>query len=220
MPIGVVIGSVVGGIAQASAARKAASAQSKAAKNDIAFQKETRDIIRGDLAPYRETGKNALAAYAYELGLGPNPSTPENPYGGFTATPGYQFRFNQGTEAVNALAGAGGGLDSGATREALTRFGQGIASDEYGQYLARLGGFADAGLSAANMSGQASQFAAAGTSAALAARGNAQSAGAIGVGNALNQGIGNVLGAWQYQQGLQQPYNQATGTGSWWLGTR
>jgi hypothetical protein len=290
------IGAIVGGLATASAARKSANAQRAAAAEDIAFQRETRDIIRSDLEPYRSQGTNALAAYLYNMGLGPRPtfggtaptiteipgatvqggrpdpnswrSLHPNPeiarrlagrmtarttttsptrysvngqvfdtleqaqayananrtggqeYQGFEASPGYQFRFDQGTQAVNALASARGGLHSGRTLQDLTRFGQGIASEEFGNYMSRLGGLVDTGMSAAQVSGQASQNAAAGVSNALAARGNAQAAGAIGVGNAVSGTINNLIGINQYQRNLAQPYNPQTGTGNWWLGLR
>ncbi len=198
MGIGAAIGGIVGGISQASAAKKAAKAQTKAAEQDMAFQRETRDIVRGDFSPYRAAGTNALAGYEYEMGLG---ARPEN-YGGFQASPGYQFQLDQGNESINALAGARGGMNSGRTMQDLAKFNQGIANQEYGTYMSRLGGLVDTGASAAAMSGQASQNAAAGVSNALAAKGNAQAAGAIGVGNAISGGINNVIGAWQYQKGL------------------
>lgn len=47
------------------------------------------------------------------------------------ATPGYQFRLQQGEQGVNRGAAARGGLLSGATQKALTEFGQGLASTEY-----------------------------------------------------------------------------------------
>ncbi len=198
MGIGAAIGGIVGGISQASAAKKAAKAQERSAAADIAFQKETRDIVRGDFSPYRAAGTNALAGYEYEMGLGARPEG----YGGFQASPGYQFQLDQGNESINALAGARGGMNSGRTMQDLAKFNQGIANQEYGTYMSRLGGLVDTGASAAAMSGQASQNAAAGVSNALAAKGNAQAAGAIGVGNAISGGINNVIGAWQYQKGL------------------
>ena len=201
MGIGAAIGGIVGGLSQASAAKKAAKAQKQAADADIAFQRETRDIVRGDFQPYREMGTNALAGYSYEMGLG---DRPEN-YRGFQATPGYQFQLDQGNESINALAGTRGGLMSGRTLQDLSTFNQGVANQEYGTFMSRLGGMIDTGAGAAGMSGQASQNAAAGVSNALAAKGNAGAAGAIGVGNAISGGINNVIGAWQYQKGLQQP---------------
>ena len=267
MPVAAAIGSaVIGGIS----ANKAAKAQSAAASEDRQYQEETRDIIRGDLSPYRETGTNALAALNYMNGLGDAPmvgGTPldietvegqsnapsfglpgQHPQGGafdvagalarkqrspttykvggqtfatmgeaqayaqknatggrkyeWTADPGYQFRLKAGNDSVNALAGARGGLMSGRTLQALSDYNQGMASDEYGKVYSRLGGMTDMGLAAAQMSGQASTNAAAGVSNALSAKGNAQSAGYMGVGNALQGGINNGLSIWQYQKGL------------------
>lgn len=263
------IGAIGGALIGASSAKKAAASQERAANNDIAFQKETRDIIRNDLSTYREGGDLAQRALDFELGLGARPTfggtapqieevfgpsrresytsgfgsanegdkqtqmrttrgapqfrvgdktfatrqeaetyananmTGGTEYGGFTKTPGYDFRLNQGTAALEAGAAARGGLYSGAAMRDLLKYGQDYGSNEYGNYLSRLGGRADTGLSAAGMSGQASQQAAAGVSNAYGNIGNAQAAGAIGVGNALNSGIQNLSGIWNYQKNLK-----------------
>jgi hypothetical protein len=123
-------------------------------------------------------------------------------YRGFTATPGYQFRVSEGTRAVNAMAGARGGVQSGRTMQDLTRFGQGIAAEEYGNFMNRLAGLSDQGMGAATLQANAGQNAAAGVSNALAARGNAQAAGAVGMGNAISGGINNALGSWAYMRNL------------------
>jgi len=54
------------------------------------------------------------------------------------ATPGYQFRFNEGQNAVQTSAAARGGLNSGATLRALTRYGQDYGTGEFDNYLNRL----------------------------------------------------------------------------------
>lgn len=142
-------------------------------------------------------------------------------YGGFEASPGYQFRLDSGNDSINALAGARGGLMSGRTLQDLATFNQGMASDEYGNYFARLSGLAGQGLSAASGQATAAGNAAQGVSNALAGMGNAQAAGAVGVGNAINSGIQNGLGMWQYQRALAQQ-NQGgwlttpTTPNSWW----
>ena len=270
------IAAIGGALVQGAAAKKAAKAQEAAANRDIAFQIETRDIVRGDLAPYRTGGVTAQQALDYELGLGSKPmiggqaaqietiaGTPAamgrpgmqygggdqgwnrntlgglagpnhsgaggsptmyrvngqmfrtleeaqayananrtggTEYGGYTKTPGYDFRLQQGQDSLQAGAAARGGLYSGAAMRDLLKYGQDYGSNEYGNYLARLGARADTGMSAAQMSGSASQQAAAGVSNALGNIGNAQAAGAIGVGNAIAGGIQNGLGAWNYQQ--------------------
>ena len=275
---------LLGGVMQMGAANKASKAQAKAANQDLAFQKETRDLTRADLAPFKNAGSNALAAYNYLLGLGsaptiggtaasietingvqpgvqPGPSVgrvnalggnmsgrgrdsanPYQPtaapqtaptqyrvngqmfstladaqayanahktggttYAGLETTPGYQFQFDQGMAGVNALAGARGGLDSGATRQALMETGQGMAQQYRDSYLNRLAGLSDMGVSAASMQGNANSNAAAGVSNALSGIGNAKSAGAIGVGNAFSGMTNNLLGTFQYQKGMSTP---------------
>jgi hypothetical protein len=67
----------------------------------------------------------------------------------FTASPGYQFRQQQGQQAVERSAAAKGGLFSGAAGKALTNYGQNTASQEFDNYLARLFGVAGSGQNAA-----------------------------------------------------------------------
>ena len=123
-------------------------------------------------------------------------------YGGFQATPGYQFQLDQGLGAIDRSAASRGGLFSGATLKAAQGYGQGLANQEYGTYLNRLSGLAGSGQAAAGQQGAAAQNYGAGASNALANYGNASAAGAIGFGNAINSGIGNALGVWQYMKGL------------------
>lgn len=238
---------LVGGLAQASAANKAAKAQEKAANADIALQKETRDMIMGRVDPFYQSGLTGQNALLFNLGLGERPMiggtaanvetiagvggapatyrvngqtfnniteaqgyantnrTGGTAYGGFQATPGYQFAFDQGAQAVNALAGARGGLNSGRTMQDLNTFGQGVANQEFNNYLNRLGGLSDQGLSAATLQGQVASNAASNIGNAYSNIGNAQAAGAVGVGNAISGGINNMLGVWQYQNSLKQP---------------
>lgn len=123
-------------------------------------------------------------------------------YGGFTATPGYEFRLQSGNDSINALAGARGGLHSGATLKALADYNQGMASEEYGNYLGRLAGLTDMGQASAANTAQASNAFAQMGSNALANKGNAAAAGAAGFNNALQGGLNTGLNIWAYQQGL------------------
>lgn len=269
-------GSVLSAGVGASSARSAARSQENAANRDLEFQRETRDLIFDRYEPFYEGGQNALAAYNYELGLGPRPtfggttlnveeiagtpgrtiigqgrpgdredtfqpgtagsfrvgdrtfgtraeadayaqagSTPGQAYQGFTASPGYQFRIDEGQRAIEASAAARGGLLSGRTLQDLDTRRTGQASEEYGNYMNRLAGLADGGMTAAGGQAGAATNAAAGASNALAGIGNAQSAGAIGVGNALQGGIQNGLGAFLYQRNLNGTSGpQAGGLGS------
>lgn len=206
------VAAIGGALIQRNAAKSAARAQEAAANRDIAFQTETRDLIRGDLGVYRDGGAAAQRAIDFELGLGARPEG----YQGFTATPGYDFRLREGQRALEASAAARGGLNSGAAMRDLMRFGQDYGSNEYGNYFARLGARADTGMGAAQMSGAASQQAAAGVSNALGNIGNARAAGAIGGANALTGGIQNMLGVWNYQRNMNQANPQAANSN--WTG--
>jgi hypothetical protein len=67
---------------------------------------------------------------------------------------GYQFRVNEGENALNQGYAAQGALRSGKAQKDFMRFGQGIASDEFGRYIGYLGGQQATGLSGAgNISG-------------------------------------------------------------------
>ena len=119
-------------------------------------------------------------------------------YGGFQASPGYQYRLNQGLDAVQSSAAARGMLNSGATMNAVNAEAQGQASNEWNSYLDRLMGQSSNGQNAA-----LGQTAAAGnmgnvTYNALGSIGDAKSAGSVASGNAWNSAIENALGAWKY----------------------
>jgi hypothetical protein len=61
---------------------------------------------------------------------------------GFQTDPGYQFRLQQGLDAINAKASAMGGRHGGATLKALMEHGQNFASNEFQNYANRTMGLA------------------------------------------------------------------------------
>lgn len=109
--------------------------------------------------PYAQAGAPAAQQYANlaEKGFSFNP-------GDLTNDPGYQFREEQGAAPLTTGASASGNMLSGATQQALARYNQNFASNEYnnayqraqGAYttnLAALGGAAGMGQQAANQLG-------------------------------------------------------------------
>lgn len=120
-------------------------------------------------------------------------------YGGFTESPGYQYRLNQGLDAVEASAASRGMLRSGSTLNALNQTAQDYATNEYGAHINRLMGAAGMGQQAASQQVAANQNAAANMSNTYAAQGNAQAAGAIAQGNAMSGTLNNLAGLWGYQ---------------------
>jgi hypothetical protein len=59
----------------------------------------------------------------------------------FRESPGYQYAMEQGVQALERGASARGGLLGGRQMKELTRFGQGLASQDFGAYLQQLSGF-------------------------------------------------------------------------------
>lgn len=197
MPIGAVLGAV-GGIGQMIAGQSAANSQKKAAAADMAFQKQVYSDNVARSKPFYEGGLAANNAYLFENGLAARPEG----YAGFEETPGQRYIRQQGTDAIQASAAAQGGLFSAATMGDLGRSNSDYASTFRDQHLNRLAGLSDSGQQAAAMQATSGANAAAGVSNALAARGNASAAGAIGMGNAFTGGLENVLAGYQYQKGL------------------
>ena len=123
-------------------------------------------------------------------------------YGGMQETDAYKFRVSEGINAIDAGAAARGGLYSGKTMQDLQTYGIGQASQFENDYYNRISGGAAQGQAAAAQTALAGQNYATANSNALANIGNAQAAGAIGVGNALQSGLNNGIGLYQYQNNL------------------
>lgn len=116
-------------------------------------------------------------------------------------TPGYQFRMEQGNKALERSAAARGGLLSGRQLMAQQRFGQGLASDEYGNQWNRLASLAGIGQTATNNLG-------------TMGANYANAIGNIGMTNAANMGNAALAGAnarGSFYQGLGNTAGQALG---------
>ncbi len=103
----------------------------------------------------------------------------------FTADPGYQFRLEEGQKALERSRAANRTLNTGETGKALMEYGQGMGSQEYGNYMNRL----YSSLNAINTQ--------------LGGRGTALNAGQ----NQINSGV-NLLGADMEQVNQQQQLAQ------------
>lgn len=172
----------------ANASRRAANAQIGAAREGNALLERMYNQTRTDNLPALQARNNGLAGYQNLL---------KNP-GSVTKDPGYQFGLNEGTKAVQGSAAARGGLYSGNTLKALTRYGNDYASTKFDNVLNRYGRLAGMGESGAgtvanagsNYGNQASQN--------ITSAGNARGAGIVGQYNALSNGFNN------WQQGVDE----------------
>jgi len=136
-----VVGSAVVG---AYSANKSAKAQSKAAQQGMdaeeriaaenrALQRELADQQREDFAPWRNIGEQALN----QMWEGVQSGAFEVGDIDVTKDPGYQFRMDQGIEALDKSAAARGRLLSGAQQKGVTDYAQNVASQEYANAYAR-----------------------------------------------------------------------------------
>lgn len=129
----------------------------------------------------------------------------------FEADPGYAFRQSEGMKGIESSAAARGGLLSGGALKGIQRFGQDLASQEYGNAYQRfnanqtnkynrLAGIVNTGQGATNqVSNAAGQFGQQAGSNMIGA-GNAQAAGIVGSANAINGAIGQGTSIYQQNQ--------------------
>lgn len=196
---------VVGAGASIIAGNKAAKAQQQSAAASISEQRRQYDTSRADMAPWLQTGSGALAQLARLYGIAPPGGTAgandNQPYGGFTASPGYQFRLDQGVQAVERSAAARGLLRSGSAAKAIQRYGEGLAASEYDAYNQRLMTLAGFGQGAAATNAATGATATNSITQALMASGNARASSYANTGSSINSGINNALAAYLYQQG-------------------
>lgn len=161
------------------------------------------DGSRRDLTPYQSTSTGGVAGAAGATGTDPTSI--------IEATPGYQFRLQQGINAVKANASAKGNLGSTATQKNIEQFADGTASDEYNQYANRLASLAGVGQTATGSTtaaGTAASSTIAGAYGANAvnqgnaatAAGNARSSAYQNIGSSVNNGATNLASLYLYQQ--------------------
>lgn len=146
----------------------------------------------------------------------------------FQEDPGYAFRLSEGLKALDRQAAARGGLISGAALKASQRYGQDLASQEYGRAFDRyqvnranqlnpLMSITGYGQTATNtLGGYGSQYAtgaantmstaAANQANALGAAGQARASGYVGQANALTGGVSNLGNLYMQNQFLNRAY--------------
>ncbi|CAB4152386.1 hypothetical protein UFOVP610_9 [uncultured Caudovirales phage] len=178
--------------------QNAADTQATAAQNANNTQRGIYNQQRADTANARNLGDTASAElYANNFGKDGN-----------WKDPGYEARLKEGYKAVNGMASARGGLNSGATMKALTRYGQEFASNEYGKAydrqfnrLSTLAGYGN-GLNP-SLSNAGSNYASNVGNNMMGAA-NAQSAAQMAQGNAISGGLSTGANYYLQRQAMQQ----------------
>lgn len=196
---------------QAHAANTAANAQIESAQIAANTQLQMYNQSQQTLSPYVTTGNNALAQISKLYGIG-------GPGGGangqpdtvammkaLTNYPGYQFAFDQGLQALDRSAASKGLLLSGGQLKDVTNYGQGMASQQFGNYVGQLNALSNLGENAAAMTGNNAIATGQGVASSQLAAGNAAAQGILGAGQAGAAGI--VGGANAISGGIQGGFN-------------
>jgi hypothetical protein len=184
----------------------------------MANEREMYDIAREDLGPYRETGYNALADIErmkpfLTAQFGPDQFEQY-------LDPSMAFRQKLGTQATERMANVGGGALSGNTLRALTDYGQGLASTEYGNAFNRfqdertniyntLANIAGMGQGAVNTGVNRGQSFAGQMTGLTTGQGAALGAGQVGAANAIGGAASNVGNMAYLQSLMKRPENDA-----------
>lgn len=178
---GIVAGSLISGGLGFLGAKEQADAAGDAAKEQLRMYYQS----RADLAPWREAGARSLADLEriqkiYEGAV----MRPQE----WVKDPGYTFLYQQGLDAVGRGASARGKLDSGEYLKDLTKYGQGMASTGYENYLSRL----ERLMNRYSGTSGIGQTATSNTAYLAQGAGQAQAAGRIGEANARTGLYGNL----------------------------
>lgn len=200
----------------AVSARKGAKAVEQSADKSAEVQREIFQKQTELAEPFRLAGIASQNELMRLLGIGGDATATD--YGMLTRgyrpedlsmDPGYKFRLGEGMKALDRRLSAGGRMFSGGALKAGQQYSQDLASQEYmnafnryqaglGTRLGTLGSLYGAGQAAAQqVAGQAGQYGE-NVGNLLMAGGAARASGYAGVGNALNQALGQYL---NYQQG-------------------
>jgi hypothetical protein len=204
------VASVAGGVIASKGAKSAANTQAQAARDAQASQERMFNRQIELQEPFRQAGMTAQQEIMQLLGIGGDKAAAgygsmAKPFGmsDFEQDPGYAFRQAEGMKALERSSAARGNLLSGSTMKGIQRFGQDLASQEYGNAFNRfqiersarlnpLQSLMGSGQSAANtMTSAAGNFGQASANNMMNA-GVARASGYVGSANALSNALGSI----------------------------
>ena len=191
---------VVSSLVGSNAASKAGKMQAGAADRATELQREMFERQIELQEPWRQAGINALN----RIQSGDIMSA---------ADPSYQFRLNEGLKALDRQASARGGLISGGALKAAQRYGQDVASTEFGNAYNRLAGLANVGQTATGAMGNAASTYGANAGNLMTSGAAARASGYVGGANALTGGLNSYLNYTQNQNLLNRFMPQSGGGG-------
>ncbi len=192
-------------------ANKAADAQSNAAAQAAAVQREQMARNQANADPFINAGVGSTNLLKSFLGLGGDPNAAKTALESFYQSPDFQFNLKGGMDALNnSLAAKGGALSGNAVR-ASQEFGQGLASNYLQQYLARLSQMSGQGIQAAGNVAGVNTVGANNVGNSLMAQGTADASGILGTVKGINGGLNALT---QFNQMNQSSYGGGQSMGN------
>jgi len=217
VPLAIAGASVVGAVAQSSAASKAAKAQTQASQLAAQTQKDFYGQSKEVLNPYIQGGTQAYSTLNNLLGVGGNSETMQST---LESLPGYQFSLGQGLKATQGGYAARGLGSSGGALKGAANYATGLANNQYGNYVGQLQNSATTGANAASaLAGYGTQTGQ-GVAGNQVGAGNAQAGAAVATGNAIAN-AGNSIGQYYTLKNLltsQQGPSSTAPAGFWGQG--
>jgi len=170
---------------------RAADAAQQGQSEANALMREMYTQNRADNQPLLDLRNSTLPQIS---ALMSNPSS-------ITSDPGYQFGLNQGQSQIDNSSAARGGYYSGAQLKASQKYGQDYAGTKLTDSLNRLMGVAGLGQVGAtqNQSNNTNYSNMGGNG--LMQQGNIRGSGYVGMGNTVNNGIGDWINDWTTRKG-------------------
>jgi len=175
--------SIGGAVISSEGAQSAAKTQAGAENNATALQEQIFEREQGNFAPYLKAGGNALSQLS-------------NIYSGKADTnslmtmlqnyPGYQFAQQQGNLGLDRSQAARGLLNSGATTKDALAYNNGLASQQWTNYLSGLSSLAGLGQASAAGAASTGTQASQGIANTTVGAGTAAAAGTVGSANAIS----------------------------------
>lgn len=144
-------GSLLGGVLGSRGSSKAAKAQTNIAEAQQRMEDAQFQQSRSDQMPWLTTGRQALNQLSAM-------THPGFDYRQLESDPGYQFRRQQGENALSRALASRGMLNSGAAMKEAARYSQGLASDEFTNAFNRLSALAGTGQTASGLASLGSQY--------------------------------------------------------------
>jgi len=173
---------------QASAASKAAAASGAAADRATALQERIYQESIARQQPFLAGGTEDYNRLRAMMSGGPGAAQQF-----LQMDPGYQFRLSEGLKSLDRQAAARGGLISGGALKAAQRYGQDVASQEFGSAYNRLANLANLGPQAAGVMSNLGQNYASNAGNIMMSQGQTAANAALARGSAYGQGL-NQLG--------------------------